>query len=374
MAMWACDAAQSFLPQALALAVLALIAVMPEYAVDMYSTWQAGQDPDSSYAHYAIANMTGANRLIIGLAWVLIVVIVFLKNRKALTLTPNNRLEISYLGLATVYAFFIPIKGTLEWYDAIVLVGIYIAYLRLAAKQPRAEIELENGPPASITKLPMLPRVLVTILMFAFAGLVILFNIEPFSESLVATGRIFDINEFLLVQWLAPIASELPEFTVAVMFAMRGLSGVAMQSLLSAKLNQWTLLMGTIPIVFSISSGSIKKHLPMDSLQLHEILLTAAQSLLAVAFLCRLRLSIIPGIILFILFAGQLTAPVWVEQTPYLASRSITSDDIHVYFSFVYLVLAAIYLIRHRQTIPPLLKALHRPQKTATPPTAAPLP
>lgn len=58
--MWACDVAQMDIPQTLALAVVALIAVLPEYAVDMYFTWMAGQHPESDYAHYAIANMTGA--------------------------------------------------------------------------------------------------------------------------------------------------------------------------------------------------------------------------------------------------------------------------------------------------------------------------
>ena len=66
--LWACDVAQMDIPQTLALAVVALIAVLPEYAVDMYFTWQAGKHPESDYAHYAIANMTGANRLLIGVA------------------------------------------------------------------------------------------------------------------------------------------------------------------------------------------------------------------------------------------------------------------------------------------------------------------
>ncbi|HAA03566.1 MAG TPA: sodium:proton exchanger, partial [Syntrophobacteraceae bacterium] len=77
--LWACDAAQKDISQALALAVVALIAVLPEYAVDMYFTWQAGQYPQSNYAQYAIANMTGANRLLIGVAWAAIVAIFWLK-------------------------------------------------------------------------------------------------------------------------------------------------------------------------------------------------------------------------------------------------------------------------------------------------------
>src|SRR5215510_4999424 len=59
---WACEVIQLDIPQALALALLALIAVLPEYAVDMYFAWMAGKD--STYTAFATANMTGANRLL----------------------------------------------------------------------------------------------------------------------------------------------------------------------------------------------------------------------------------------------------------------------------------------------------------------------
>src|SRR5512142_906557 len=42
---WAAELAQKDIPQALAIALLALIAVLPEYAVDMYFAWTAGKDP-----------------------------------------------------------------------------------------------------------------------------------------------------------------------------------------------------------------------------------------------------------------------------------------------------------------------------------------
>src|SRR4030095_3734003 len=61
---WAAELSQKDIPQALAIALLALIAVLPEYAVDMYFAWTAGKDP--KYTAFAMANMTGANRLLIG--------------------------------------------------------------------------------------------------------------------------------------------------------------------------------------------------------------------------------------------------------------------------------------------------------------------
>src|ERR1043165_6073185 len=60
---WSAEALQLDVSQGLALAVLALIAVLPEYAVDFVFTWKAGKDPHE-YAPLALANMTGGNRLL----------------------------------------------------------------------------------------------------------------------------------------------------------------------------------------------------------------------------------------------------------------------------------------------------------------------
>src|SRR5687768_11899692 len=58
---WGAEVAQHDIPQAAALTVLALIAVLPEYAVDMYLAFQAGRDAaagiESNYSELALANM-----------------------------------------------------------------------------------------------------------------------------------------------------------------------------------------------------------------------------------------------------------------------------------------------------------------------------
>ena len=142
-----------------------------------------------------------------------------------------------------------------------------------------------EGPAELIARLPRRPPPPRDTALFLFAGGAILANAEPFCEGLIGTGKVLHINEFLLVQWLAPIASEAPEFIVALVFAWRGQAGLALGSLLSAKLNQWTLLVGMIPGVFAVSHGTLAHPIPMGDFQMHEILLTAAQSLLGVVML-----------------------------------------------------------------------------------------
>ena len=135
---WAAELAQLEIPQSLAIALLALIAVLPEYAVDMYFAWTAGKDP--KYTAYAMANMTGANRLLIGVGWAAVVITVWLKSgRRGIALEPEHKIEIFYLGLATLYSFIIPFKGRLDLIDAAVLVTIFAFYMRAAAKASHVE-------------------------------------------------------------------------------------------------------------------------------------------------------------------------------------------------------------------------------------------
>jgi cation:H+ antiporter len=303
MLSWAAELAQKDIPQALAIALLALIAVLPEYAVDMYFAWQAGKDP--KYTAFAMANMTGANRLLIGVGWAAVVATFWLKTgRKAIHLEPEHKIEICYLALATVYSFIIPFKGRLDLTDAAIFITIFALYMRAASKASHVEPELE-GPAALIEKFGEATRRIATISFFFFSGFTIFIAAEPFAEGLLATGRTFGIEEFILVQWLAPLASESPEFIVAILFALRAQPGTSMGALLSSKVNQWTLLIGMLPVVFAVSAGRLSP-MELDQRQIEEMFLTAAQSLFAVAILANLSFSIGEAAIIFLLFSTQL--------------------------------------------------------------------
>jgi cation:H+ antiporter len=347
---WACDAAQADISQALALAVVALLAVLPEYAVDMYFTWQAGTDPSGDYANYAVANMTGANRLLIGVAWVAVALVCWAKTRQPVRLSGDRRTELFFLGLATAYALVIPIKGTLAWYDGLVFIGIYVWYMAKAAKRPVQESEA-FGPAATLVALPRGRRRLATASLFLVAGGVILVNAEPFSEGLIKSGEMFGVNQFLLVQWLAPIASEAPEFIVALMLAFTGRAALGLGSLLSAKVNQWTLLVGMIPGVYALAHRSLEHPIPMSHFQMDEILLTAAQSVLAVVILASLRLSIWQGLLLFALFVAQLVAPVATGLLPGDNLFGIAADQMRQFFAILYFVAAGALVLDSPQRL-----------------------
>jgi cation:H+ antiporter len=364
---WAAEAAQVDFSAGLALAVLALLAVLPEYAVDFVFSWQAGQiyadqgscppAPDGSTpCALALANMTGANRVLVGVGWPLVVAVatiaVWHSRRSGGGDSPTTHegcvripralsAEVVFLGIATLYSLTLPLRRTLTLVDAAVLVAIFCAYAWRLSKAPAEEPDLE-GTSAWIGGFPRTRRRVTFSALFVLAALVILACAEHFAEGLVQTGERLRIDPFILVQWVAPLASEAPELIVACLFAWRLKASDSLGTLLSSKVNQWTLLVGTIPIVFAVSAGT-SDGLPLDVQQRIELLLTAAQSLFAVSILVTLALTTRGAVALFVLFAVQFLGSLLLDAE---ADRIL-----NLVLSGVYIVLAAAELLRHRRRL-----------------------
>ncbi len=355
---WAAEVLQLDISQGLALALLALIAVLPEYAVDFTFAVKAGQDPDK-YAPLALANMTGGNRLLIGVGWSLVVLLAAWRITRVaraqgyrgeldtnVTLDRPHAIEIAFLGLATIYSLTLPLKRTLTLFDAVVLVGLFVLY---AARISRAPAEAPHlvGPAELIGRLPVTWRRAVVALMLAGSAAVILISAEPFADALVTTGEEFGISTFLLVQWVAPLASEAPELLVAGLFAWRLNTNAGLGALVSSKVNQWTLLVGTLPVVFAISAG-VFHGLPLDTLQREELFLTAAQSVFAVAVLTNRSISAREAFALLGLFLAQFVLGGVLPGDLRAVER--------VGIGLLYLVLSAVILFRNRRYVGPLAR------------------
>lgn len=363
---WAAEVAQLDVSAGLAIAVLAFIAVLPEYAVDMVFAWKGGNavqaygaachppgEPGEPACALALANMTGANRLLIGIGWSLVVLLAFARSRARhgrriadVRLDRSHAVEVTFLALATLYSLSLPLKGSITLVDAIVLVGIFAAYTWRISRAPAEEPHLV-GPARLIGTFRTRWRRLSVVGMFLFAAAVIVACAEPFADSLVQTGRQLGISEFLLVQWLAPLASEAPELLVAGLYAWRLNTDAGLGTLVSSKVNQWTLLVGTLPIVFALASGGTSG-LPIDAHQREEILLTAAQSFFALAVLASLSISVREALMLFTLFWAQFIIGAVVPEAAGGIERIIVS--------VTYLLLGLALFVRQAPLIRPLLR------------------
>lgn len=336
---WGAETAEMDISQGLALAIIAIIAVLPEYAVDFILAWNAGADPAEAERGLAIANMTGGNRLLIGVGWPIVFLLFFYRTRlKELVVDRQRSLELTFLTVATLYVIFIPLRHHVTIIDTIILVSLFIMYMYFTSKVESEHVELV-GPAQAMGALTAAPRRTVVITVLIFSAVTIFASAEPFAESLVHIGEDFGVSEFLLIQWLAPLASESPEVLVACLLAWRGRAAAGMGVLISSKVNQWTLLIGTLPIAFLASAGEFgfTTGLPLDDRQREEIFLTAAQSAFAIAVFMNLRMARKEAIALFVLFATQLF---------------ITNEGARIIYAAAYTVLCIGILIATRRQIP----------------------
>ena len=356
---WAAEVIQLDVGAGLALALLALIAVLPEYAVDFVFTAKAGTEFANTGAAdnngpLALANMTGANQLLIGFGWPLVILLGTWRVKKTQTtpeqaegatsntvfLTRPQSVDIAYLTLASAYGLTLFLKPTLGLLDAVILVGIYVAYL-IRLSGATAEDPHLVGPSAYIGLLPKTQRRIVNYVMFAIAAGVILAVAEPFADSLLDLGEAIGISNFLLVKWLAPLASEAPELLIASLFAWRLAARTGIGALISSKVNQWTLLVGTLPIVFAIFAKQFVG-LPLDRTQRVELWVTAAQSIFAVAIIASRTVSRREAWVMLSLFGAQLIES-WLAEVGSLSEAASSNARIGVGVVFL---LAAAWILR----------------------------
>jgi cation:H+ antiporter len=351
---WGAEAAEHDIPRALALTVVALLAVFPEYAVDIVFAFKAGQNP--AFAPYAAANMTGSNRLLLGLGWPMVSVLAWLtRGQRTLRLSRDAILPLVFLSIATVYSFILPLKASIGLVDTLCLFALFVGYAVLAAREHTQEPDLV-GPAATIGALPAAKRRLSVLGLFAFAGFTISQSANPFADGLVRTGQSLGFDEFLLVQWLAPLASEAPEFLVAALLVPRGKAGAALALLLSSKLNQWTLLVGSLPLAYALGVSDqtgagvqfAAVALPLDARQVAEVWLTAAQSLFGIAVLASLTLELGEALLLAGLFVAQFVLGGLLRTS----LHNVGGADVELLvFTVVYMVLSLIFLVRARKAI-----------------------
>ena len=334
---WATESAQFLVSQSLALAILALLQVLPEYMFEATLAW-------NRLIEYASATMTGSNRLLMGAGWPLIFFIAYAFSRKngtpitEIRLDERQAVEAFFLVIATGYSFIIVLKRMLDIIDGIVLVAMYLAYLWICMKIPEEseeEVEHVHGPARTIIFMKSsVMRMIVIIVLVMTGGVVIFSSAGPFVLSIIEVALILGFSQFLFAQWVAPFLSEFPESASAFYWAGTvRLSPMAIGNMVSSKVNQWTLLIGTIPVIYSLSIGHLA-FIPLSHLQVEEILLTAAQSAFGCVALLKLRFTWKEATILFSFWFAQFLFP-----------------QIRIEVTIAYLVLAVIWLAYYRRQV-----------------------
>lgn len=343
---WAAESAQFFIAQGFALAILAWLQTLPEFAVEAVLAWKQ-QVP------LLLANLTGALRLLTGLGWPMIYSTAAIAHRmrtgkplRRIPLAPEHSVEVVGLLACLAYVAVIWWKGTLDLLDSAILIAIYVAYLMVLRRMPpqRAEgiEDLELIPRRIVEARPFI-RTGAIVALFFIGGALIYFVAEPFLGSLLAISAVLGVPNFVFVQWVAPFVSEFPEKVSAFYWARTvDRAPIALMNMVSSNINQWTLLAAMLAIVFSLSRGN-PSVINFDARQQLEILMTLGQSLIGTLFLINMELAWWEAGALFGLWAVQFALSP-VEPGPGIWGRM--AGHIHWYVTVTYLAWSAVEIAR----------------------------
>ncbi|QLG49334.1 sodium:calcium antiporter [Natrinema halophilum] len=369
---WAAETAEKDVPRAFAIAVLAVLAVAPEYAVDALYAWDAGQFAGTprgiEAGNLAVANMTGANRILIGIGWAGIALFTIYRRGSSIDPAVERRsgfladvvvldrdigLEVMFLLAATAWAFLVPLGDGIDILDMLVLVGLYVLYIAVILRG-EAEPETEHvGVPAYLQRFPKGRRIAVVLFLFAYAGGIIFTAVEPFAHGLELLGQNVGIPSFFMIQWIAPLASESPELIVVIYLVNKARSTAGFNALISSKLNQWTLLIGTLVVVHSLALGQYGV-LAFDFKQSAEIWLTAAQSFFAISLLLRFQISVREALTLLVLFLSQVVIEFVIIRE--FVILPVTSTELLLIYTAIYVVLGTALFVRRRRSFRRLVR------------------
>ena len=312
MIAWAAECAQFWVSRGLALAILAWLQALPEFAVEAVIAW-------SQQIHFMTANFTGSLRLLVGLGWPLIFGVALFgawrregRLLRRIDLDSENCVEVLSLGLPIAYFLIIYFKATLNLFDAAVLLAIYVLYLWLLRMVPPREaehVEDLEAIPRRIMRMPARAQVVTIVLLFGGGGLLLYMSAEPFLHSMLRFATYFGVSHYLFIQWVAPFLSEFPEKLSAMYWArQKGKASMALMNMVSANINQWTMLAAMIPAVYSLSIGHVTE-VPFDDHQRKEILLTISQSLLGMLLLSNMSFHLAEAAGIFCLWLAQFVVP-----------------------------------------------------------------
>jgi cation:H+ antiporter len=308
MIAWGAEASQFFLAQGIALAVLALLQTLPEFAVEAVLARHRE-------VSLLFASLTGALMLLTGIGWPMIYLSAATAYRRehkrpmrSIRLEAEHAVQIVSLFAGIAYEMVVWWKGSLNIFDGAVLIAIYVGYLWVMSRLPpeeRETLDEISGVPKMIVLASKPFRITAILGLFIVGGAAVFLVADPFLAGLFGIALRIGVSKFQFIQWIAPLVSEAPEGVSAFYWARdHKRASIALMNLVSSNINQWTLLAALLPMVLSVSAGHVAA-IPLGAIQSRDLLLTLAQALLGALFLVNMELAWWEALGLFVLFLIQ---------------------------------------------------------------------
>ncbi len=324
---WGAECYQFVVSQGFAVAVIALLQVIPEFLVEGVIAWQKD-------VPLMLANFTGSNRLLMGLGWSGVFFIASAFNYfktgkfiKEIKIREEHSIEIVALLVSSLYFVIVLLKGTITIVDSAALLAMFVAYMwalfKLSPEEKEKEDDLIDMCKVIVNVENKRLKTAIIFSLFLVGGITFLFIAEPFINSLREIAGIMGISSFLFVQWVAPFLSEFPEKVTAFYWASQiKMAPMGLINFISSKVNQWTLLIAMVPIVYSVSMGELS-YIPLDDFHKWQILLSMVMTLYGVVALSKFNFNFVDAVLMFSLWFIQFVFPSTLVPTTYAFSALV---------------------------------------------------
>jgi cation:H+ antiporter len=333
---WAADAGEAVFSGGLVLAAVALVAVLPEFVVEIRFAY-------IQETGLVTANLTGATRLLLTGATIMPLVVAYLARRRgrgaaSFQLAASRRLELAILLVASTFAIQIVARGSLTIIDGAILIALYVLYARRVQGTQDEEPAVVGVAAGLLSLPPQYRRPAIASLIFVAAA-VVLTIANPFADALLATGTSLGIDPYHMIQSVVPVASESPEFVVVAVLVANRRPAQGLALFLASSVSQWTLAMGALPFAYAAGGGGMS--MPLAGRELVELTFTIALTLFVAAALSVLRPERFDAWLVIGIFAVQFVYP---------------HVFVRIAAAFVLFVFAIDLLFAHRRAVRPLFR------------------
>ncbi len=337
MLAWAVDAGETVYAGGRVLAAVAVVGVLPEFIIEVHFAF-------IQQAELVTANLTGATRLLLTCAVALPLLVTFLSRRTSGAVEPirlagPRRLELGILLISALFALQVVLRGSLTVFDGVLLLGLYVVYLRRVQGTP-GEKPAVVGVAAGLLSLPVRRRRPAVVGLIVGAAAVVVAIANPFAHALLETGTSLGIDPYLLIQSVVPLATEAPELVVVAVLVSNRRPAQGLALLLASSVSQWTLGLGSLPIAYLAGGGGLS--LPLAPREQLELGFTTTLTLFVVAALATLRPDRVDAVLVVVVFVVQLIYP-----TPFTRFAA----------AFVLLVYAVDLFVARRRHVGPMIRA-----------------
>jgi cation:H+ antiporter len=337
---WAADAGEAVFSGGPVLAVIALVAVLPEFVIETRFAY-------TQQTQLVTANLTGATRLLLTGATALPLVVAFIARRRgraapSFHLATTRRLELGMLLITAIFAIQIVVLRALTLVDGVILIALYVLYARRIRGTPEEEPAI-LGVPAGLVSLPRRYRRPAIAALIVVAAAVVVTIANPFADALLASGTSLGLDPYFLIQSVVPLASEAPEFVVVAVLVANRRPAQGLAVFLASAVSQWTLAFGALPVAFFAGGG--RTSIPLTANEQLQVGFTIALTLFSVAALVTLRPERADAALVVAVLALQFIYP---------------TAFVHVAATFVLVVFAINLLFDRRRAVRPLFRAVFR--------------